>query len=375
MATMLQRFEAAFGLLIWLGVVWDSFATIVLPRTVAPMRRLSGRFNNLSWRLWAAIGRTIRQPELRLSFLAVYGPISVMILLILWAGLMIVAFALVYHGLGLRFQASSGSVGFGPLLYVSGSTFLTLGLGDVGSPDSLSGFLMIVEAASGFVFLGLMISYMPLLDQAYGAREAGNLLIHSRVGQPPNAFKFLHRYSSLDRSEILRGNLREGERWMAAILESHLSHPVLSFYRAQHSGQSWLVSLTVLLDCCALLMVGGHGLPAEQARLTYHMGVQLIKDLIHAIGITVDPRAPMRLPEGDLPALIAAAEAAQLNLTLEPRATEELLRLVRQYDVYLATLSEWLVIPLPALIPPPDAAQEADAQPVKMSGQTYAIPA
>ncbi len=358
---MLRSLEAAFGLVIWGAVLWDSFATIVLPRTVAPMKRLSGRFNKLSWRLWAAIGRRIQSPDLQLSFLAIYGPISVVILLILWAGLMVVAFTLIYQGLGPRFQVASGSVGFGTLLYMSGSTFLTLGLGDVTSTDPLGRFFMILEAASGFVFLGLMISYMPVLDQAYGSREVGNMLIHSRVGQPPSAFKFLHRYSSPDRSDILRGNLRDAERWMAEILESHLSHPVLSFYRAQHSGQAWLVSLTMLLDCCALLIVGGHGLPAEQARLTYLMGVQLLKDLTRAIGILVDPNSPMRLPESDLPALVAAVAVAKLNLTLEPRATDELLRLVRQYDVYLYALSDWLVIPLPALIPPQDAGQATDS--------------
>ena len=69
------------------------------------------------------------------------------------------------------------------------------------------------------------------MHQAYGAREVGNVLIHSRSGRPPSAIKLLHRYSGADRAEILRGNLREAERWMAEMLQSHLSHPVLSFYR------------------------------------------------------------------------------------------------------------------------------------------------
>ena len=71
----------------------------------------------------AALGRggaRDRPAGLRLSFLAVYGPISVMLLLVLWAGLMILAFAMIYHGLGPRFQAASGPIGFGTLLYMSG---------------------------------------------------------------------------------------------------------------------------------------------------------------------------------------------------------------------------------------------------------------
>jgi hypothetical protein len=155
---MLSWLELVAGLLLWCGVLWDGFATIILPRTVAPMRRVSGRFYRWSWSLWAAVGRRIRQPELRLSFLAVYGPLSVVILLVLWAGLLIFAFTLIYHGLGPRFQAAGGSVGFGTLLYMSASTFLTLGLGDVTSPSSITRLFILLEAGTGYVFLALIIT-------------------------------------------------------------------------------------------------------------------------------------------------------------------------------------------------------------------------
>ena len=218
------------------AVLWDGFATIVLPRTVAPSHRLSGRFNRLSWWFWSSMARRISSDDLRLSFLAVYGPISVMMLLILWAGLIIVAFALIYHGLGPRFQASGGSTDFDTLLYMSGSTFLTLGMGDVTSADPTARLFMILEAGSGLIFLGLVITYMPLLHQAYASREVYNLLIHSRVGSTPVAIELLHRYTGPDRAEILRGHLRDTEHWMAETLQSHLAHPVFSFYRAQHWG-------------------------------------------------------------------------------------------------------------------------------------------
>jgi hypothetical protein len=108
----------------------DGFATIVLPRTVAPMRHVSGRFFRGSCLLWVALGRKIRQPELCLSFLAVYGPLSVVLLLLLWASPMIVAFALIHRALGARFP-SGATIVFSDLLYMRASTFLTLGLGDV----------------------------------------------------------------------------------------------------------------------------------------------------------------------------------------------------------------------------------------------------
>jgi len=357
---MLSWLEFAAGLLIWCGVLWDGFATIILPRTVAPMRRFSGRFYRWTWLLWAAVGRRIRQPELRLSFLAVYGPLSVVLLLVLWAVLMIVAFTLIYHGLGSRFEAA-GSVGFGTLLYMSASTFLTLGLGDVTSPDAIARLFILLEAGSGYIFLALMITYMPVLEQAYGAREVGNMLIHSRAGRPPSAGKLLHRYSGSDRSEILRGNLREAERWIAEILQTHLSHPVLAFYRAHHWGRSWLVSLTTILDSCALLIATSDGLVVAQARITYRMGLTLLKDLTDALSITVDPKCRIRLTEADLPALRAVSKVAGRALPPGPGASNQLLRLVRQYDVYLLALSAWLVIPLPSWISTIDGGRGAKA--------------
>ena len=113
-----------------------------------------------------------------------------MLLLVIWAVLMVVAFALIYHGLGPRFQADRGSIDFGTLLYMSGSTFLTLGLGDVTSTDSLGRMFMILEAATGL--------HLPRSDHhlhaAAGpglrAREVGSLLLHSRAGRPPGAISF-----------------------------------------------------------------------------------------------------------------------------------------------------------------------------------------
>jgi hypothetical protein len=305
------------------------------------------------------VGCRIKGPELRLNFLAIYGPVSVMLLLILWATLAIIAFTFIFHALGPRFQSTAGPVNFGSLLYMSGSTFLTLGLGDITSSDPIGRTFIILETGTGYIFLGLIITYMPLLDQAYGSREVVNLLLHSRAGDSPSAIKFLHRYASTDYSELLRGTLREAERWMAEILHSHLSHPVVSFYRAQHLGESWLVSLATVLDSCALLIAGGDGLPAVQAKLTYRMGLVLLKDLSDALGIAVDPRAQVRLTEADLPALIAAAEASGLKLNFGPRATAELLRLVPRYDTYLVALSSWLVIDLPPWIPLKAAEQDS----------------
>jgi hypothetical protein len=365
---MWHALEFAFGTLIVASVLWDGFATIILPRTVAPLRRLSGRFQRWSWWIWSASARRITSSELRLSFLSVYGPLSVMLLLVLWGTLLIVAFAFIYQGLGPRFQSQAGKIDLSTLLYMSGSTFLTLGLGDVTSDDPIGRLFIFLEAGVGYTFLAMIITYMPLLHQAYGVREVGNVLIQARAGRPPGGISLLRRYTGSDYGEILRSNLREGERWIADVLQSHQSHPTLCFYRSQHWGESWLVSLTTILDSSALLISGGEGLAATQARLTYRMGLRLLKDLTYALGIQADLELQGRLTEANLPAIIAAAEASGLPLSFGSGANLELLRLVRRFDVYLIPLAAWLVISLPPWIPPERAGRDQDRDELEDGG-------
>jgi hypothetical protein len=359
-SAMLSKLECVIGLLIWGAVLWDGFATIVLPRTVAPMRRVSGRFYKWSWGLWSAIGRRLKDSDLKLSFLAIYGPVSVMGLLVVWAVLLIFAFAIIYLGFEDRFQADRGPIGFGALLYMSGSTFLTLGLGDIVSADPTARFFMILETGTGYIFLGLIITYMPLLHQAYASREIGNLLIHSRAGHPPSGIKLVRRYSSTGHAEILRAILHDAERWTAETLQSHLSHPVLMFYRAHHRGQSWLVSLTIILDSSALLIVTDEGDLAAQAKIAYRMGLRLLDDLTDGLSIAVDLNCPIRLDDADMEPLRAAVKAAGLSLPLNPESAKHLLRLVRRYDVHLLALSNALVIALPPWFSAVEEYQEAE---------------
>jgi hypothetical protein len=144
---------------------------------------------------------------------------------------------------------------------------------------------------------------------------------------------------------------------MASTLQSHLSHPVLCFYRAQHYGQSWLVSLTTVLDTCSLLIVGGEGLVREQARLTYRMGLLLLVDLASALELTVPKAVDSRLTEADLPALRAALSSEGIALRLGPSEGTELVRINRRYDVYLHAMARWLLVTLPPWIPPAEDAQ------------------
>ena len=70
------------GLFLVAGVLRDAFETIILPRRVSGVR-ISKVFYRLSWRPWAAIARRMPPSDRRESFLGVYGPLSLILLLVL----------------------------------------------------------------------------------------------------------------------------------------------------------------------------------------------------------------------------------------------------------------------------------------------------
>jgi hypothetical protein len=47
---------------------------------------------------------------------------------------------------------------------------------------------------------------------------------------------------------------------------------MLALFRSQHTNQSWLTTLTAIVDASALVIIGGEGALRRQAELTFAMG-------------------------------------------------------------------------------------------------------
>jgi hypothetical protein len=115
----------------------------------------------------------------------------------------------------------------------------------------------------------VVISYLPVLYSAFSRREASISLLDARAGSPSSAVELLRRHRAEGSFDDLNRLLSEWERWSAELLESHLSYPVLCYFRSQHDNQSWLRALTTVLDTCALVIVGVKDAPVWQARMTF----------------------------------------------------------------------------------------------------------
>jgi hypothetical protein len=339
------------GALLILLVLWDGFETIVLPRRIVRRVRIARIFYQSTWIPWRALARRMPPTNKRESFLSFFGPLSLLLLLGFWAVTMIIGFSMLQFAVSPTLNAPEKVPTFGTYLYMSGVTFFTLGFGDVTPINTLGRIVAVVEGGTGFGFLGLVIGYLPVIYGAFSRREVNISLLDARAGSPPSAAELLNRNCRVDHSETIKAFLKEWERWAADILESHLSYPVLAFFRSQHENQSWLASLTVILDISALILAGVDDLPERSARLTFAMARHAAVDLSQVFG--VNPLAFMksdRLPPTKLLKLRAVLKDAGVPLRDGPDVDQHLAALRLLYEPYVIGLAQYLVITLPAWI-------------------------
>lgn len=343
----MQVVAAVFAVAVIAVVLWDAFEAIILPRRVSRRLRLTSAFYRLTWAPVAGLARRLPPSKKRERYLSYYGPLSLILLLTVWAVGLVLAFAVLQWSAGARLNTPEGHFDFRSHLYLSGVTFFTLGYGDVYPLDTVGRVLAVVEAGTGFGFLAIVIGYLPVLYQSFSRREMSISMLDARAGTPPTALELLRRHAQAGKMESLSELLADWERWAADLLESHLSYPVLCYYRSQHDNQSWLASLVCVLDTCALVLVGAGGAHEWQARLTFAMARHALVDISQIFNARPVAFDGERLPEADLARLRAALARAGLSLREGRDADEKLRRLRHMYEPYVNGLACHLLIPLP----------------------------
>jgi hypothetical protein len=335
------------GCILILIVLWDAFETIILPRRVSRKLRLARLFYLGSWRLVSGMARMLRPGKLRERILGFFGPLSLLMLFVIWGIGLIVGFAMIHLAVGSRISPTVAVPGFRTDLYFSGTTFFTLGLGDISPQTPAARAVTVLEAGTGFGFLAIVIGYLPVIYQAFSRRETNISLLDARAGSPPSATELLARHSR-DRSiGALSDFLREWERWSADLLESHLSYPVLVYFRSQHENQSWLAALTTVLDTCSLMIVGMESGHVWQAKMTFAMARHALVDLAQVFN--TPPSAPLsdRLPAQTLKQMRETLATAGLALREGEEVDRKLAELRRMYEPYVNSMAQFLFMTLP----------------------------
>lgn len=333
-------------------ILIDTFETMILPRRVRHSYRLARTYYLCAWLLCRTSARMLPAGRWRNSLLSIFGPLSLLGLVIVWATGLIFGFALLHWALGTTI--SVGQIpddSFAAYLYFSGTTFFTLGYGDLVPVGTLERILGVIEAGLGFGFLAMVISYLPVIYQAFSRREITISMLDARAGSPPTSGEFLRRLAEARAHASAGALLADWERWAAELLESHLSYPVLSYYRSQHDNQSWLAALTMMLDTAALLIAGVDGSDGYQARLTFAMARHAAVDL--GLVFQRPPLPPQidRLPAADLGRLMETLRAVRIPMREEAAVAKALAELRALYEPFVNALAGHFQFELPAFQP------------------------
>jgi hypothetical protein len=340
-------FLSIFGVVLILAILLDAFETIVLPRRVTRHFRLTAWFYRNTWIPWRELSRHVKNLSRRESFLGYFGPLSLIFLLAVWATGLIFGFACVQYGAGEHVILGNEKITFFKVLYHSGETFFTLGYGDIVPVSPTARALAVFESGMGFAFLGVVIGYLPVVYSAFSKREIEISLLDARAGSPPTAAELLNRLGCCPDQLVLDQTFRNWETWCADLLVSHISYPVLLFFRSQHYNQSWLAALTVMLDTTSLVMTGAGGIRDDQAKLTFAIARHAAVDLAQVMYAEYSPLASNRLPPEEWRRLQADLAAHGVPLNNGEDALGKLAEFRSLYEPYLQSMEVRLAMTLP----------------------------
>lgn len=320
----------------------DVFQAVVVPRAMNRRLRVSALATSSLWKMWPRIAyRFYRNETSREDFFAIFAPFSMIFVLVAWVVILIVGYGLVFYSIGLHLRPQP--VSFGTAIYYAGTSLLTIGYGDVVARTGLSRFVSLAAGASGLGVVAVVTSYLFAVFGAFRQREAFVVTTGSRAGAPPSGVGLLEMHATDEMRSDLPSVFRDGQRWAADVMESHLAYPVLGFFRSSHDYESWVATLGTLLDAAILMMSTVLDTRAGQARIMYDVGGHCARDLAKYYGLTGQPSVGIDRAEFDA----ACDRLAKAGLPLRDRdqAWETFARLRSTYAGQLNAMARSLEIP------------------------------
>jgi len=339
-----------FGVLIILAILVDAFETIILPRRVNRRIRLSRLYYRWFWKLWIKEKKLLKSENEIKTYLGVFGPISLIILISIWAVVLIFGFALTNFGIQTEIKSPHNTKDFMTYLALSGATFFPVGLADTYPLQIAGKFWAIIESGIGYGFLAVVIGYLPVLYQGFSRREVNINLLDSHAGSPPSALYLLRQFANGNSVDNLKPQLEKWEQWCAELLETHLSYPVLAYYRSQHDDQSWVAALLMILDTTALILVSENRDLHVSAKSTFAIARHAAVDLTESFYLTPHSRHEERLSKKDLIKLRTLLKNTSFSVREGEKAEEKLIYLRKLYEPYMHALSNFFVMPISPFI-------------------------
>jgi hypothetical protein len=289
-------FGFAVGLIVVTVTLLSVAGTLVVPRAVnSPISLAVEWFLDVVFLL---VARRIRSFERRDRILAWQAPMSLLIRLAVWLGMLMVGFAL------LLLPSLNGHLG--QAFSEAGSSLFTLGYAAPSSKGSTT--LEYLAAFTGLVVIGLQVGYLPTLYAAFNRRETEITLLGSRTGVPAWGPEILARsrwgIQEANIAPLLETLFLSWERWAAEVAESHTTYRTLVRFRSPRPLSHWLTSLIAVMDAAALhLALAPSREPKLAARLALRMGFvalgQIARTMRQPVPDESDPDAPVSVSYED----------------------------------------------------------------------------
>ena len=269
--------EIGAGALIVLVTVYDLFQSVLMPRPAVGHVRLSFTLIRGAWRVWRMIAERPRKLQTRETALAAFAPLMLVTLLVLWGFALIVGFALVFNGLhdGLQPQPDS----FGTTLFFSTGRMLAFSVGGIEATGVATRVFAAIEAASGFGLFALVISLLFSLFSSFQRRETAVVALDALAGAPPTGIQLLESCAKDAMPEQLIATFDEWRLWIVDVIESHLSYPLLFYFRSSHDNEAWPNSFGAVMDAATLVLTTIDGGPVGHARLMHKVGAHFVADM------------------------------------------------------------------------------------------------
>ncbi len=170
--------------------------------------------------------------------MALYAPISLLLLVVTWLVLSLVGFSGMFWATGTEDLETAYRLGM--------SSLFTLGFA---SAENLGQTVIIfVAATTGLLLIAVLIGYLPTIYAAFSRRETLVTLLEVRAGNPPFVADLFERFYRIHGFEKLNDMWRQWEVWFAELDETHTSLAVLPFYRSPRAGHSWIVAAGAVLE-------------------------------------------------------------------------------------------------------------------------------
>jgi Ion channel len=332
------------GLAVVLSSASDAVSTLVTTRRRRGRHWPTQVFYRRTWRAWKAMGRRV-PPELREGLLAVYGPLSLLGLLVTWVVLLVAGWGAVWWGLR---SAVRGVDGYLDAVYFAGVGFFTVGFGDIVPTGGLARLLVLVEAFMGLVTMALVIGYLPTLYGAYSRREVQLLTLDDLSDEATTPIGFLEACHASGGTEAVSAAFADWERWCDEVFDSHSAYPMLALFRSRQPGQSWLTALGVVLDAASIALATFESPGSGPAARLWRRASRMLQNLQGVLAARRGVAVADGPPADEAQFREAYRRLAELGLPVRPyeRAWGDFGRLRAAYLPGLVAAAELLEVPL-----------------------------